>query len=132
MLAGIGWRQSSNGSVELWTVNASGSTSVELARHRTTASNTGTAPTYTFSTEAAAAWNFGCPDDIWLAITRDVAGNRGFEWSPDGKNWTVIAGMAVAANGFITPDEVLLTAWVSFGVNGDNQGAIFDSYREIV
>jgi hypothetical protein len=132
-LAGVGFRASSSGSVELFCVEAKLVSSPKLifARHRSTASSTGTNPTYTFNAEASTVtWGVGVPHGVWLAITRDASGNRGFEWSPDGLNWTVISDYAVATNAFITPDEVCLTAWVSSGTNGDNQGAIFDSYRE--
>ncbi len=130
LLSGLGFRDSATGTVELFCAQADTTTTPKLARHRATASNTGTSPTYSFNAELVETWSIGMGDQVWLAITRDGSGNRGFEWSPDGEHWTVISELAVATNGFFTPDEILLTSWVSFGVNGDNQGAIFDSYRE--
>lgn len=131
-LFGIGFRQSSDGRVELLCATGAAGATMRLTRHRATASNTGAAPSYSFDSESSQNWAFGIADSVWLAITRDAAGNRGFEWSPDGKHWTVLIDMAVATNGFIAPDEVCLTSWVSGGTNAYVQGAIIDSYRETV
>jgi hypothetical protein len=129
LLAGIGFRNSTSGSVELWALESAAGAVAHVARHRATANNNGTSPTYTFSAETSGVIAPGLGESVWLAISNDASGNRGFEWSPDGLNWTVCSQVAVATNAFITPDEICLTSWVSSGTNGDKQGAIFDSYR---
>jgi hypothetical protein len=132
---GLTFRESSTGSIEQWVVEQPTNMLLTLNRHRATANNTGTSPTYSFSADAqAASIKSGAAhaQGIWLKMTDDRAGNRNFYWSENGVDFQEAAAQAVTSNAFITADEVGFTAWVSGASAGATfaLGALVGSYKE--
>ena len=131
-LFGLGFRQSSDGSVETfqWAGSPNSANRFPI-RHRYTANNTGASPTFSFSAQVVGN-NGDHWANAWLRLERDTAtGDRRYYTSQDGLNWRQITNMAVSGNTFITPDEVLILAWNSNDGVGGTQGVVFDSYEEV-
>lgn len=130
---GIGFRQSSNGNIEMFEVAWLSSTTIAFYRHRYTANNTGTTPSYSFDSQVTSSTQQILPDKgHQLVIERLTNGDRKFAWTIDGVNLQYFTGspnFGVSANAFITPDEVLLAAWNSGGGSGEQAG-IYDSWQE--
>lgn len=135
-LFGMGWRNSSSGSIEVFewdaqTLGNTGSHKTYPIRRRFTASDTGATPTFSFNELVTGE---GSPpfQGIWLRLERTTAGNRTFYVSPNGKNWRELVQFTSATNAFFTPDQILLCATV-WGDNAGSprlQGVVYDSYEE--
>jgi hypothetical protein len=135
LLAGLGWRLASNGSIALVDMtNSLSSVTGNFHEIRYTANNTGSTPTYTFSNQTssantAIAFNAG----QWFRSEHNtVNGNRTAYWSSDGVTWSENIAQRLAANTFITPDQVVVHCWQSntnTGTTPINRGCLFDSYE---
>lgn len=136
LLGGLTFRQSSNGSVEQFSVEQTSGGAISFTRHRATASNAGTSPTYTFNSSVAntsAVFNTGIggAPGCWLRIEDDRAGTRKFWFSFDAVNWFECLNLRVTGNAFLTADEWGVHAWgSSVAPGGGNIGAIFYSVKE--
>lgn len=134
MFVGCAFRQSSNGSVEIYALRQTGGT-FTIARHRATASNNGTSPNYTFDSEVISPTPLGTSgvggiSGIWLRITDDRAGVRRFYYSFDGTTFFEAVTFAVAGNAFLTADQAGFSSWVSSHPAGTGTlGGVFSSFR---
>jgi hypothetical protein len=140
LLVGIGFRDSSTGAVEqllleMSSVSTSSGT-FRFVRHRATANNLSTGPTFSFNSQVANSTptfntGIGGVAGVWLRITDDRAGNRGFWFSLDNLNWFELIDLRVTGGGFLTPDQVGIASWVSNAApGGGNVGGLFYSYKE--
>lgn len=136
-LVGGGWRQSSDGRLELidqaFATNSSFQTQFHWIRY--TASSTATNATLTFNSQTTAAvnaldWSAG----MWIRWKHNTTnGNRDLYWSHDGVTFSINANLSSTANAFLTPDQVLLECWNSNTTTGpitNVKGCWFDSYEE--
>ncbi len=131
---GLGFRQSSNGSIEVmqWGPDSGFWGTMKSSRRRYTASNTGTTPTFTASATVADGYA-GSQIQNWIRIERTTTGNRKVYVSPDNLVWHLMDNYSSSANEFITPDQVFIACSI-YSDNAANTGAIrgcfVDSYEE--
>jgi hypothetical protein len=91
VLAGVGCRESSNGSIETYEIEMS-STSDELTLHQATANNTSTSPTYSQSSTTSfgnVRSEYVGAGGYWFWYGDDGT-NRNFYVSQNGADWSVI------------------------------------------
>lgn len=129
----IGYRLSTNGSVEFfeWCLTSSGT--VTPQRRRYTVSSTGTAPTFTFSAQTILSTDSTLTHDIWLRTVRLTTGVRKFYVSSDGIYWKKLSGIDTTANEFITPDQIIWGCAIFGDTNTNTEvisGVILDSWEE--
>lgn len=129
----IGYRLSTNGSVEFfeWCLTSSGT--VTPQRRRYTVSSTGTAPTFTFSAQTILTTDSTLTHDIWLRTVRLTGGIRKYYVSSDGIYWKKLSGIDTTANEFITPDQIIWGCAIFGDTNTNTEvisGVILDSWEE--
>ncbi len=135
-LTGLGWRQSSDGRIELMelaAIDTGGGYGMYSMTRRFTVSGTGTSPTFNFQsfTQLQADSQYYMPD-LWMRIERTTSGDRAFYTSTDNLVWHLITVFSSTGNSFLTPDQVLIEcSQYSASVDTNGLGGCYiDSYEE--
>jgi hypothetical protein len=103
---GLCTRYSGNGYVESWTDRVDTSGDLWYTQHRSTANNTTTSPTYTFSSEnKTAVGSQSSTSLIWQRINFDGT-NRNQYYSVNGLDWVLLYSMSNTTFFGANPDEV--------------------------